>query len=265
MNRLKNTESGVARVRIWRSWEFAVSEIAEDLAVLRSRGDLRKGGPFPVIWGTRQKIVLKVQCPSGCCAAYKVYCKVSKPWKWLFRFSPCGAETVNFQRITKLGIGMPRLLAAGDVRRYGLLRGAFLMTEFAEGFRDGRDFLSDGICAEESALRDEMIRRNLQFLALCHNAGILHRGFTPANLLYRKRDEKDAAGNLLDLLWIDVASCRKLPQWILKRMFRQDLVQFFRFFAFDKEMLTGYLRAYCDASRTSLDPDKLAEQIAKAL
>lgn len=251
---------------VWRSWSYIHKDFAGDFQALEKAGSLKLDGPFPVIWKTKQKFVLKGTGASGRTFAYKSYCKLKGTVKYFFRLSPCGMEAENFQRISDCGIALPRLLAVGDVRKNGILKTAFLITEFAEGYSDGRDFTHLKNVITDRDLRDEFICRNLELLAKLHDNNILHRGFTPANLLYKLRETPDANGNMLDLMWIDIASCRKMPRFMLKRNITVDFEQLFRFFDFSEGDLLKYLQHYSNSTTSPLKtPEQLLADLKKRL
>ena len=250
----------------WRSWTYINEEFADDFQALQAAGSLKMNGQFPMIWRTKQKFVLKGTAPSGKTFAYKSYCKLKGTIKYLFRLSPCGMEAENFQLISDCGIALPRLLAVGDTRQGGLLKTAFLITEFAEGYSDGRDFTNLKGVVKDPALRDEFILRNLELLAKLHDNNILHRGFTPANLLYKVRQTPDEQGNQLDLMWIDIASCRKLSKERLKNSMKVDFEQLFRFFEFSNEELLKYIKHYCQSTQEPLkEPEEILSELKKQL
>jgi serine/threonine protein kinase len=134
---------------------------------------------------------------------------------------------------------MAKLLAAGDVRKNFILKSGFLVTEFVENCRDGRDFCPDGIFAERADLRNEFICQNLTFLAKLHKMRILHRGSTPANFLYRLSDDT------LEIIWIDVASCHHVP-WLLplRSGIKRDLELLLKPFKLSSEEQQKYMEYY---------------------
>lgn len=253
-------------VKIFQSWEYINPDFADDMKILRQSGELHRTGKHLVIWHTKQKFVMRVETPSGRVAAFKIYDKLRNPRKFFLRHSPTAAEAINYQRIADIDIAVPQLLAAGDVRCRGQLKNSFIVTEFAEGFSDGRDFFGDGVHAGNIVLRDEFIRRAMMLLARCHDHRILHRGYTPANILSRVRESADADGNNLDIMFIDVASCRKLPRWLLKLKLMVDFIMFFRFFDLDAAQRKEFLQHYINAAEKPLFRlDVLAEKVEKAL
>ena len=233
------------------SWAYFRRDFAPEFERLDREGFLREEGPSEKIWQTKNRFVLKVPLGEGRFAAYKRYRKISRPRKFMLRPSPCGFEAYNYQLLKELGIPLPELLAAGDTREHFRLRTAFIMTKFAEGFRDGRDFLPGGALAEEKELRAEFISRNFRLLARCHDACVLHRGFNPANLLFKVRTAPDEAGNRLDLLWIDVASCRRRPRFLVNFLIVHDFRQFFREFDLPEEEKAAFIDGYCRSRKTA--------------
>ena len=248
---------------VWRSWSYVNDSFAGDFQALEQSGNLRMDGAFPVIWKTNQKFVIKGTAPSGKIFAYKSYRKIKGVAKYFFRLSPCGMEAMNFQRITQCNIPLPKLLAVGDTRKNAVLKTAYLITEFAEGYSDGRDFtyLTE-FAVKDKNLLNEFILRNMELLARLHDNNILHRGFTPANLLYQVRTTPNEQGSQLNLMWIDVASCRKLPRWGLKKSMGIDFEQLFRFFEFSDEELLKYLQHYCQSTAKPLQsPEQLLKEL----
>lgn len=252
---------------IWSSWQFVQSDFAEEFAFLRQNSPLVRNGKHRLIWRTKQKFVLKITTASGKTFAYKAYDKLKKKYKFFFRLSPCGAEAVNYQLIKSINIPVPQIWAAGDIRKKGVLQTAFIATEFAEGYLDGREFLADGKYHDRLDLQEEFIVRHLQLLARLHDHNILHRGFTPMNLLFRISDKVNSADCALDIMWIDVASCRKMPRFMLKKRMIVDFEQFFRFFEFSTEELRKYLNVYLAAAEKPLaaSADEILPKLEKAL
>ena len=242
------------------SWIYCKDSFAETFEKLLQQGAFLESGPGEKIWGTRTKYVLKLPAGENFDVVYKGYRKISKVYSYLLRPSPCGLESVNYQRIADLGIRVPELLAAGETRSFHLLKGAFIITRFADGFDNGRVFLPGAPLAGEEKLKEEFLRRHLELLARCHDGGLLHRGFTPANIMWKKRSAPDGEGNALDLLWIDLASCRSLPLWLLNRRCRYDLALCLKPFGFSREQYAYFIELYC-AARKKVPPQP---QVLKA-
>ena len=254
-----------AHTSLMSSWCWVKESFAGDFETLSKSGVLCENGGAEIIWSTKQKYVLKVPC-SGKNYVFKSYRKIRDVRKYLLRLSPCGFEARNYSLLAAAGLPMAKLVASGDSRCFFYLKNTFLMTEFAENFRDGRDFQQGGTLFSNTVLREEYIIRNLQFLARCHDAGFIHAGFTPANLLYKVRETPDEQGNKLDLLWIDVATARRFSLLYPPQKMITDHVHFFMFLEIRGEELRRYLQVYYDAVQVKrLSFERLLKLIRKAL
>lgn len=231
-------------ISLCSSWRYLKDSFAGKFDDLAGAGMFDENGQAERIWETKSKFVLKVPDGEGRFVVYKSYRRISKPAKYILRPSPCGFEAFNYKLIKNCGIPVPELLAAGETRKCFILKTAFLVTEFADGFRDGRDFMPGGSMVEEVKMKDEFLRGHLELLARCHNAGIIHRGFTPANLLYKIKETKDDSKSCMQLMWIDVASCRRRPGIIGSRAAAADLEQIFSYFDFSPDKKAELLEHY---------------------
>lgn len=248
-----------------RSWRWLRTDFAGEYEEMIRSGANREDSGNEFLWNTKHKFVLKIRTSAGREIAIKQYRKL-RMFPYLFHATPPAQEALNYQRFELLGLPMAQLLGVGDRRSCFRPQSSFLITEFAENCRDGRPFYPDGELAGETLWRDEFCRRNFQLLAKLHDANYYHRGFTPANELWRKRPEPDSEGNLLDIIWIDVASCRKLSNAGMKRMIPDDFVNFLRFFHFTAEQRRTFLEAYCAAVRIRrFRPEELFEEVEKRL
>ena len=235
------------------SWRYCLDSFAGTFEELLQRGALCESSSGEIIWSTRNKYVIKLPAENGTSVAYKGFRRITKPCSYLLRPSACGSEAVNYQRIADLGIPVPELLAAGEERVWFRLKNAFLITRFAEGFLNGRYFLEGAPHEAEHELRDEFLRRHLALLAHFHDCGMIHRGFTPANIMWKKRSGPDAEGNRLDLLWLDLASCRKVPLPYIALQGHTDIAACLDPFGFSREKSLSFVEVYC-AARKKVPP-----------
>ena len=74
----------------------------------------------------------------------------------------------------------------------------------------------------ETELRKEFTCKHLSLLAEIHDNMIFHKAFHPRNLLWRN------SGNGMEIFWIDVARCRRVKSWAMKRAILVDIHTFFR-------------------------------------
>ena len=234
-------------VRFFSSWKYVNEKYLSQIEELRrKKGEFDCESDYPVLWSTRSKYVLLLTLEDGTQLVYKAPRKLRSPVRYMFRTAPWGSEAVNFQRLSDIGLPLVKLAAAGEKRKFFILKHGFLMTEYAYGFSDGRAFTYKGGLKDAVKLRDEFIRRNFKYLAQMHKAGFIHHGFTPPNLLYKVRTAPDEEGNLLDIKWIDVAGCRKpFFKFMFKKHVARDLSLFFYFFRFSDGEKISYLETYC--------------------
>ena len=167
----------------------------------------------------------------------------------MLRLSPYGKEARNFRLLSKLNLPLVKLLAVGEDRSFFKLQSGFLVTEYADGYSNGRDFIPQVNKIADKALIAEFVHRNLTLLGSMHSAGFVHRGFTPANLLYRLSDGGSDLSNQLELRWIDLASCMKLA-WFhnRKKLMCRDLALFFYYFEFSETELLDFLQSYLQSN-----------------
>lgn len=233
-------------VRLSSSWKYIDQKYISQLEELKNVHDNFTPENYPVIWKTRSKFVLLLTLNDGTKLAYKAPLKLRSPIRYIFRPGPHGKEAVNFKKLSQTDLPLVKLAAAGEERNFFILKNSFLITEYADGFSDGRDFSIGGKHNSNTLLRDEFIRRNFQYLAKMHSTGFIHAGFTPANLLYKIRTSPDTEGNMLDLKWIDIASCYKPFLRInFKTKAARDLSLFFHYFRLQDNEKISCLESYC--------------------
>ena len=246
-------------IRLHRSWSWARSDFAEEFERLSAAGAFQPGGPSQEIWNTGNKFVLRVETQTGYPVAYKSFFRIKNIHQYWLRPSLSAAEAINYLRLQKIGLPLPDLLATGEIRRGFVLKNSFIVTRFIEGFRDGRDFYKNGMYANDVEKCMEYCRGHLRLLAKLHDAGLCHRGFIPANLMYR--EEPDG----MKFCWVDVAECRR---WVLvtPQRIAMDMVNMFRMIkvsaAIRRELETVYLEA---ASKRRTNIDELSEMVEQKL
>ncbi len=228
-----------------RPWLWVCEDAAEILDALRA-GPPGTDSGLEVLWKTKTKYVLRMKTASGLDLACKWYAHVRQT-PYAVSWTHAAKEAYNFRRLAGLGLPLVKLVAVGEVRYPLYIRSAFIVTEFVDGFQDGRYFFvtSD----YDRALQDEFIHRNFALVARMHDAGFCHHGFTPMNELWRRLPEPDAEGHLLEIRWIDVPTCHQPSDNALNRRIVEDLGNFLRFYPFSPEERRAYLQAYLDAAK----------------
>ena len=249
-------------IKLHRSWSWTRSDFADEFDRLSEAGAFLPDGPSQMIWKTRNKYVLRVPTGLGFDAAYKSFYRIHNFHHHIISPSPSAEEALNYQMLAKLGFPLPDLLAVGEIRTGFLIRNSFMVSRFIEGFRDGGDFSIGGPLEHDEKTAMEFCRGLLRFLAKLHDEGILHRGFTPTNLMYRN----DPDG--MKFCMIDVASCCRAI--ITTKRIADDINNLFRFLdlsrAARRELVEWYLNATANP-RTNIEKlwKVLEERLAKRL
>ena len=238
-------------MRLSHSWHWLRTDFADEFRQILADGTYRDDPGSEILWNTRHKYTVKIRTSAGRFVALKRYRKL-RVFPYIHYRTPMVAEARNYQRFLDLGLPMAQLLAVGDTRHFFRPVTSFIVTEFAANCLDGRVFYPDRELAHETAWRDEFIRRNFALLAKVHDAGICHGGFSPSNELWRRRSAPDTDGHQLEIIWIDVARCKKLPAPVLRRKIPVDFVKFLQFFRFSQEEIRGFLQTYYDAAQVRL-------------
>lgn len=225
-------------VHLRKSWQWIRKGFEAELKQLRDEGKLTENGDAKVIWNTKSKFTIVCTSPSGRRVVYKQYRKSNRKFHYTHRISPLAREATNYGMLEKLGFPMAKLLAAGDIRKNFILKGGYLMTEFADGCRNGIVFCPGEELANDRELCMKFCRAHIPLLAKLHDNGIFHRGFAPGNLLWRQK------GDEVEPVWIDVATCREKNSFLLKLMLPEDLGNLFGRMALSKEEMEELLALY---------------------
>ena len=169
---------------------------------------------------TGGKEVWKMPLPpeaGGVTAVYKI-CHGKKPWRYWFGLSLPAREFRNYQVLYQLGVPAAKVLAIGEKRIFCHLLESFIITEFLPDTQDGRAFMPGGAFREDRKLRETFWRINLPILAKLHKINFFHKAIHPRNILWRLRDDSS-----MEVFWIDVARCRIVFPFRMKRAIAFDL------------------------------------------
>ena len=252
---LKRRALSEMRIRFRSSW-FHVEPGFESVktAFFEAPELFKSGGE--VIWKTRNKAVRKITLPErygSLTVAFKDY-TCAKPLRYLLRCSKTALEAANYRAFAALGIPMAKLLFAGDERNHFHLKHSFLATQFAEGYMDGREFLPGG-SLRGTPEQKVFIERNLAFVGKLHSIHCFHKGVRVFNFLWKPLENGE-----IDIVWIDVASCRFLtvPEFVFRKFVVRDLADFFRDLKPEHEELRCALNGYLEHNpRCGMTPDEL--------
>lgn len=241
-------------IHLFSSWCWIRKDFLPEYEKLLEEGII--GGENPqgeLIWETKQKYVYKITTFSSRNIVYKAYHCFRHPRHYLFRAAPTGLEALNYEKVIAMDIPTARVLAAGETRRFFFPRKAFFITGFLEKTSDGREFLKEGKEEKNTLWKNEFLAKNMQYIAIFHDHGFLHKGFTPYNTLWREKSsgEEKKEGDLLQVYWIDVASCREMkPNKKFLSGRAEDLAQFFSYFSLTEEERKNIWEIYCANTKT---------------
>ena len=179
------------------------------------------------LWQTRHKVVVRYTVPDGLIADKTGYQVVWKHYgekrffRYLLRPSLAFREWQGYKNVEALGIPSAKALAAAETRRGVKLVDCVFVTEMVRDTGAGDDFCPGGSRAGETALAKEFAEKNLLLLAKLHQAKLVHGGFTPRNVLYKLASAHHPGA--LEVVWIDLATCRKVPFYKRKKLQQKDV------------------------------------------
>jgi hypothetical protein len=187
-----------------------------------------------MLWRTSHKMVVRYEVPAefapGQQKNYQVVWKKyyeKRFFRYFFRPSLAFREWEGFQKVAACGIPVGKVLAAAEKRCGVRLKYCTFATEFIPCTGDGDDFMPNGCRRNDPELLREFAEKNLRLLAKLHRAGLVHGGFTPRNELYTLKPATESLpGDRMEVVWIDLATCRRYsPLTRKKRQIRE--VQYF--------------------------------------
>ena len=179
------------------------------------------------LWQTRHKVVVRYTVPDGVIAGKSDYQVVWKYYgekrffRYLFRPSLAYREWQGYKNVEAVGIPVAKALAAAETRRGVRLVNCVFVTEMVRDTGDGDDFCPGGSRVGETALAKEFAEKNLRLLAKLHRAKLVHGGFTPRNVLYKIASAQRPGE--LEVVWIDLATCRKVPFYKRRKLQQKDV------------------------------------------
>ena len=188
--------------------------------------------------------------------AYKTqHC--SKHIRYLLQSSLSAREAKNYMHFAEIGIPTPKVLAVGDVRSFFFIKETFIATEFISDSHDGRIFMPNGAMSDDIDRKMEFSRRHLKCLAIAHDHNFFHKAFHPRNLLWR-----ETSGDM-EVFWIDVARCRKVPQWKMPKAILWDFYSFLLDMQLNREQAHSLMEHYLANRTCGFIPSSANEMMAK--
>ena len=207
-----------------------------------------------LLWRTRHKKVIRIQIPPEAAPEnrnnYQVVLKSYEEkrfFRYLFRPSLAFREWYGYQAVSGCGIPTAQVVAAEEIRRGLRLVKSVFITEYINCTGDGDDFRLDGCRVHDKVMALEFTVKNLKLLAKLHRAKLVHGGLTPRNELYIiKPEAQRRSGDQLDVIWIDLATCRKAPFFQRSRLQKKDVDFFLSLMELPPDMEAGARKVYLE-------------------
>lgn len=207
----------------WRLWLLEERWSPKLLAEVRRRieGSLPGGHPltqrFSLPAGGREAVFyLKVYGGSDFLGSLKDLARDSKAFRAL----------KQSERLAGCGFGAPQAVAAGEERRWGILRLAFLVTLGVEGSllpHDVQERYAAPLDASRLRMKREYLRQLGREIRRLHRSGFVHGDLVPYNILVRQE------GGRVRFFFLDNDRTRRYPAWLPQTLWKRNLVQLNRF------------------------------------
>lgn len=210
-----NARAGAWRLASHRElWSRELEQHVLELA--RSEKGARRPSTFEirgVFDGRERHLYLKVFHRSGAMAQLKDFFRQSKAWRF-WRQSALLAQA---------GFNAPPVVAAGEERRWRLLRRAFVLTERVEG-QTAPEWLRAQVARAPDqnllALKRAAIRQSAELIRRFHERGFVHGDLVASNLLLCQ-----TPGDGLKIYFMDNDRTRRYPLWLPQPLWKRNLVQ----------------------------------------
>ena len=205
------------------------------------------------IWKTRHKEVKVYQVDEsmgGFRIAIKNYHE-KRFWRYFLRPSLALREAIGFNVAKSLGIPAAEVIALGEMRRNLRLYQAYFVTRFEENTNSLLDFMHGHSFERQHAELLALLHQNMLFIAKLHNAGYRHGGAHPRNFIWRKNDD-----NSTDLIWIDLATVKKMNWWNRGKSICLDVTDMLEVFKLTQEELDALAETYNKNSQTHVRIEK---------
>jgi hypothetical protein len=167
--------------------------------------------------GTEAHCFLKVFHSASGAGAFKDFFRVSKAVRAL----RAG------EALREAGFNVARTIAAGEERRRGVLRRAFLLTTAMQG-APLPAFLRDNYGTDRRrrsfSLKVDSIRRLAAEIRRFHDLGFVHGDLIPPNILVVTEE-----GSAPRFCFLDNDRTRRYPAWLPQQLWKRNLIQLNRF------------------------------------
>lgn len=211
--RFVEVRTGAWKVWVLADWKARVPELIAETG--RSEG-----------WPHRSKHARTR--PIDFAGTTAAYLKSYRPYRWsgvlkdAVRTSKPQRALVMSERLRRAGFGSARVLAAGEHRMWGLLRGGFLLTQ-AVPAPNLSEFLGAFVESRDCRAKRAALRALGASVARLHEAGFYHGDLVPPNV------RVEASRPETVFLFLDHDRTRSMRRPVPLRRARRNLVQLNRF------------------------------------
>ncbi|MDD4098343.1 MAG: lipopolysaccharide kinase InaA family protein [Lentisphaeria bacterium] len=206
------------------AWQWATPAFARGLQWLQENpAEIRRGQYLSDTPGKEVWRLLVPEYLGGTDVLYKYYLTGPDFTENLGARSPAADEAANFKALGSLDIPVPEVLACGEVRRWGVLTGGYIVTQFMPNTVDASILIPGKDWWERSALRRGFCRKCMEHIGKAHACGCYHSSFHAHKILI----DKDSPEDDPQLYWLDVSRCQFKPKIPMHKAIARDLVTLF--------------------------------------
>ena len=223
--------------------------------------------PGELVTSSKRTNTYRITLTGGETVYFKRYLLFGKPFKFYLCPSETAVEIFSYKEMAKLGIPVAEPLAVGEIRRFGSLFAACIVTREIPETMTLKDYAIHEWTFLPLQLRQEaylaISATVCQHLRAMHAAGFFHFDPKWRNILIRK----NPSGKIVGIWWIDSPRGKKLPAWRREHGIVHDLAGLSRLALsfLTRSQRLRFLYAYCDPGTTRKEIKKLAEKINQHL
>lgn len=248
--------------KIGRDWVHSTPEFLDLAQKLLHSPELATNSGN-IIWQTDRNTVWHTQL-HGQNGLFDVVYK-SRPGR--YRVNRCISasamvrDAINLLAISSLGFPTTQLLAVGENRTLTHWHYAFIVTRFAEDFKQVSEILPNASYANHPWIQEAVIKESLRALANLHRHAIYHKAFKPYNIMWKESGEK-----AIELCLFDFETSRAILLEPFENYMIRDLFDFFRSFKFSEDALLHWVTFYLsENSSCQASPQVVVERIIRLL
>lgn len=236
------------RRKLGRDWVYSIPEFSDIAENLLTTPELATGSG-EIIWQTDRNTVWHTQIQGQNGLFDMVY--KSRPGR--YRVNRCISasamvrDAINLLAINFLGFPTTQLLAVGENRKLSHWHYAFIVTRFAQGFKQVSEILPEAAYGDHPWIQSAVIEESLKALAKLHRHAIYHKAFKPYNIMWKETDDKT-----VELCLFDFETSRAILFESFEQYMVRDLFDFFRSFGFSEAQLHHWVTLYLSENTSCL-------------